>query len=117
MRCDGVLAWIVLLGWMVACGSVPEDKPLEASVEFTGTQFIITNRSTDVWRDVELEVNGDFTANLGLISPGQSASVGALQLAKSDGTRFNPIQFKPQRAMVKARQPNGQRGYYVGSWK
>ncbi len=94
---------------------------LDAAVRFTGTQFVVTNNNIFAWNAVELEVNrsglfsGGYTADLGMVSPGQTITIGALQLANSDGVRFNPWQMKPQRATVKA-TVNGERIYYSAGW-
>lgn len=115
---SGVMAIVLLIGWVLACGggeSVSTAK-LRASVEFSGTVFTIKNLGAEPWRDVELRINDDFRGRLKPIAAGESGSIFASELAKSDGTRFNPIQFKPQNAMVIAVLPNGQRGYYTGSW-
>jgi hypothetical protein len=98
----------------------PRTTELNASVRFSGTQFIITNEDSFNWSSVKMEVNG------GIISGGyeltvptmkakETYTVGAMQFADSDGKRFNPFQMKPQKFTIRASTPDGYR-YYVGGW-
>ena len=94
---------------------------LNASVRFTGTQFIITNNDSFDWRNVELEINpgllkSGYKLNAGLMSTGETYTVGAMQFAKPDGTRFNPLSVKPQSISISCDAPKG-KGFYSGKWK
>ncbi len=93
---------------------------LNASVRFTGTQFIITNKDSFNWRNVELEINpgllkSGYKLNAGLMSAGETYTVGAMQFAKPDGTRFNPLSIKPQSISISCDTPKG-KGFYSGKW-
>lgn len=98
-----------------------ETVSLDASVRFTGTQFIITNNEQRVWTDLKAEVNGVFNGyeyTFDSLKPGQTATIGALQFAKRDGTRFNPIQLKPTEFHLYADvDSRGTRGVWSGGWK
>lgn len=94
---------------------------LKASVRFTGTQFVITNRDTFPWTDVELDVNGGtfssgYTLSVKRMEAGQVYTVGAMQFANSDGVRFNPFQMKPKKFTIKA-TANGNLAFYFGGWE
>jgi len=98
----------------------PQDIHLNASVSFTGTQFIIQNNDSFNWTGVKLEINSGlirsgYSLNVALIEAAQTYTVGALQFAKSDGTRFNPFSMKPQGIFISASTPRGT-GYYSGKW-
>jgi len=74
---------------------------LNASVNFTGTQFIIKNNNFFAWEDIKMEVNGSilrggFILKVDRLMPGETCTVGALQFAKGDGTRLNPFAIKPK---------------------
>jgi len=73
-----------------------EEVDLNAQVLFTGTQFKITNKNNFNWTDVKLEVNGKYFYNVSIIKPNIEYTVGAMQFAKRDGTRFNPFTMKPR---------------------
>jgi hypothetical protein len=94
---------------------------LNATVQFTGTQFVVTNSDSFNWTNCKLEVNpktfsSGFTYQAALLAAGQTYSVGSLQFANGDGKRFNPFDFKPTSFSVSCDTPSG-RGYYYGGWK
>jgi hypothetical protein len=101
--------------------STAPDPELPAKVSFTGTQFVVTNEGSAQWTDTKADVNGGilsdgFTLQIGTVEPGAKLTVGAMQFAKSDGTRFNPFQMKPQKFVLTATM-NGKLAVYVGGWQ
>lgn len=79
----------------------PADKALEASVRFTGTQFIVSNLGADGWSNVTISINpgllgGGFELRVPSIDARSTYTVGGLQFADDKGTRFNPLTMKPQ---------------------
>ncbi len=69
----------------------------KASVNFTGTQFVISNLDDLDCQNAKLQINGGmFSLDGYLLAAGQTYTVGAMQFTKKDGTRFNPIQVKPK---------------------
>jgi hypothetical protein len=131
--CVSVIVLFVVL-WVIgqftgsstpSSGSSPSPSStmadLNASVRFTGTQFVITNNDNADWTNVELEINGGilsggYELRTPRIGSKETVTVGALQFAKSDGTRFNPFQMKPQKFVITARI-GGRDGIYVGGWE
>jgi len=125
----GVIVFIAIAMWI--CGvfetkeqpetpSEPLYVDLNASIKFSGTQFIITNNDSFDWKNVELEINSGllksgYKLNAGLMSAGQTYTVGAMQFAKGDGTRFNPLLIKPQSVSIFCDTPKG-KGFYSGKW-
>jgi hypothetical protein len=116
----GVVAWILACG-----GGTPDPSTqladLNAAVRFTGTQFVVENKGTQAWRDVELDLNGGtfssgYIYRFDSVPPFGSATIGAMQFANSDGQRFNPITHKPQKFVITATLPSGQKGIYAGGW-
>lgn len=114
----------ILLAVIVGCSGSSSQEPrqleLGCSVRFNGTQFFISNEDLYDWNDVQLKINygvidDGFTLSVPRIGKGQTYSVGALQFAKSDGQRFNPLQYKANKIMVIAETSHG-RGYYFGGW-
>ena len=90
-------------------------------MRFTGTQFVVTNNDSYVWRNCEFEVNpktfsSGFTYKAGELAVGKTYSVGALQFGNGDGQRFNPFQFKPTSFSIACDTPSG-RGWFFGGWK
>jgi len=91
---------------------------LNASVSFTGTQFIIKNNNKFAWVNVKMEVNGSilkggFILKEDGLMPGETYTVGALEFAKGDGTRLNPFVIKPKDFDIYCYNSKGD---LIGSW-
>lgn len=94
---------------------------LAAAVRFTGTQFVITNNDAFNWSNCRMEINsgiarGGYELRAPLIAARSTSTVGAMQFAKRDGERFNPISMKPNSFSIACDTPQG-RGYSFGEWK
>lgn len=114
----GILLFLIVL--VVGAGILLSDdetkietsqpaKTLSARIRFDGTQFTITNNNTFNWTNVKFELNsgilkGGYILRQGRIKAKNTYTVGALQFAKSDGTRFNPFTMKPQSIFIFADQ-------------
>ena len=131
MGCLAVIAlFLVMMAYCVIRPTPPRQPSasaivdIKADVQFTGTQFRVTNADTRIWTDIELELNdpglmdSGFLYRLDGLKPQEGITIGAMQFAKPDGTRFNPFSMKPNQLTVRAVvNANGQRGLYVGGWK
>lgn len=94
------------------------ERKINAAVRFTGTQFVITNNDSFDWAGVTMEINsglfaGGFVLEHPRLVARQHYTVGALQFAKSDGTRFNPFAMKVQRFRITCETPHGL-GFWTG---
>ena len=94
---------------------------LDASIKFTGTQFIIANNNNFDWLNVKIEVNGSplkggFILKTDTIEAGETYTVGALQFAKEDGTRFNPFIYKPQKFDIYCNTLKGAKASWSADW-
>ena len=105
-----------------------EEKPdstvkLKANVSFSGTQFVITNNDSFDWRNVKLEINsgvirGGYILKEAVLQAGKEYTVGAMQFAKGDGTRFNPFQMKPKNFSISCDTAKGKlTGFWYGGWE
>lgn len=126
---------IFLIGvlFLVCIPRGPERKPAEtpssstleyvdlnASVKFTETQFIITNRDNFDWTNVELDVNSGivksgYVLKTQRMKAGEVYTVGAMQFAKGDGTRLNPFTTKVLNLSISCDTPGGH-GFWKGSY-
>ncbi len=108
--------------------STPSAQPqtstvdLNAAIRFTGSQFVISNNDNFDWTNVKFDLNrpGIFSSgyvfNTARIEAGNTYTVGAMQFAKDDGTRFNPITTKAQKLWISCDTPRGT-GLYSGKWQ
>jgi hypothetical protein len=74
----------------------PVHLPLPATIRFTGTQFVIENRSDEALLGVRVTVNGGvfgggYRYELPQVASYATATIEAVQFADSDGQHFNPI--------------------------
>jgi len=85
---------------------------LHGTAKFTGTQFVITNNDEFAWSNTVLTLNPGFfdsyKLTLGDLEAGQTCIVGAAQLTKSNGERFNPFTHKPCVLLITAYTPDGE---------
>ncbi len=88
---------------------------LKAQVDFTGTQFVITNNDSFDYNDVTISINGDYKLNVPKLSAYETYTVGMMQFADKKGNRFNLSQ-KPLSVYISSRNANGKYGYYSASW-
>jgi hypothetical protein len=100
-------------------GTAREEAKLHAEVRFTGTQFVITNLDKYDWADVRMTVNshgwsGGYKLTAKRIEAGATYTVGALQFAESDGTRFDPFTHKAQ-SFDLAADAEGQSRFWSGA--
>ena len=130
LGCFGfIVAVAVVIGlwaWLSGDGDSPRTPApsridLKASVVFNQRQFVISNRDSFDWTNVGLEINyglisSGYQLKVSRIAAGQTYTVGAMQFAKSDGTRFNPLTTKAQRLFISCDTPKGN-GSYFGTWK
>ena len=96
-------------------------RDLNASIRFTGTQFVITNNDSFDWTDVKLEVNSQglrsgYILRSNVIEAGTTYTVGAMQFAKKNGEKFNPFTHKPTNFSIWCDTPGGKNGSYYGAW-
>jgi hypothetical protein len=121
---------VLLVSSVRGCGTTTTKPPsntqttstvdLRASVNFTGTQFVIANGDTFAWTNVVMKVNSGFIASgfvlrTSRMEAGQTYTVGALQFAKDDGTRLDPLSTKPKEFSITADTPRGT-GWWFGGW-
>jgi hypothetical protein len=79
---------------------------LPATVRSTGTQFIVTNDTSQPWQDVRFAIIGanseEYDFELPELAPGQSAHAPAIRFTTSKGGRFNPQRALPRTFIVTA---------------
>lgn len=128
MGCLGFIILVIIVYFVMFSGNDGENEKetsyikLNASVRFIGTQFIIENDDNFDWLNVKMEVNGSlfksgFILETNRMEAGESYTVGALQFAKKDGTRFNPVAYKPQKFDISCDTPKGENAFWTGSWE
>ncbi len=89
----------------------------KASVNFTGTQFVISNLDDLDCENARLQINdGSYSLDGYKLEAGSTYTVGALQFTKSDGTRFNPIQVKPKTFNIYCSQIGSTNALGGASW-
>jgi hypothetical protein len=97
---------------------VPE-RTFNASVNFTGSQFVIGNLDTADCQNARLQINGGtYSLDGYILEKGQIYKVGAMQFTKKDGTRFNPLSTKPNSFFIYCKGSNELNGVgWYGEFK
>ncbi len=88
---------------------------LEASVSFTGTQFIIKNNDTFDYLNSKFEINGTYKLEGYTLKAGETYTVGMMQFADKQGNRFTNLK-KPQNFSIWCDLNNGKNGFFYASW-
>jgi len=96
----------------------PERKSeLNTKVNFLDGQFIITNLEDQNCIEARLKVNGKYALNGYTLEAGSTYTVGSMQFAKKDGTRFNPYNTKPQNLSISCQGDNElTSAFWYGEW-
>jgi hypothetical protein len=89
---------------------------LNASVSFSGTQFIIKNNDTFDYNNAKLEVNGDYILKGYNLKAGETYTVGIMQFADKKGNRFSSMQ-KPQKFSIWCDLNTEKNGFYFAEWQ
>ena len=134
-------SWIVfivigLIGWWIfssmlsnkANNATSKTISITASVSYTGTQIIIANNDSFNWDNTSISINPGiltkatsfdtgYSLDVGTIKPNNIYRFGILNFAKSDGTRFNPFQTKPQMIVITCKTPTGEDGTFGGKFQ
>lgn len=109
------LSTFVLLA-PACCGlgsSTEEWIDVQARVQCSGTQFVITNQDGFDWNDAEFEINDTYTLRITRVPAGGKVSLNLRDFTKADGTRFNPFTAKVLNLTLVCKCPKGT-GF--GSW-
>lgn len=89
----------------------------DAQVNFTGTQFYISNKESVDCQDAEITINSSYKLDHYNLGAYQIYNVGAGQFAKGDGTRLNPFETKPLDVNIRCRGNNKlTHTYYYGTF-
>jgi len=125
----GILVFFIIIGLSCTNGesntvsdTTSSTIDLNASVSFTGEQFIITNADDFDWTNVKLEINSVGLKSGYIYEPqitmvaAEVYTVGALQFAKKDGTKFNPFTIKPLNFSIWCDTLKG-KGFYYATWQ
>jgi len=80
-------------------------RQTQAKVNFTGTQFVITNANDFDWEEAEIVINEKYRYKTGLMKSGSTYEIGAGQFTDSKDNRFNPFETKPQEIRVYVKNP------------
>ena len=108
-----ILIIIVLaIGGLKSCLKTVD---LIASVDFTGTKFVIINLNDFDWTNVKLRINDKYVFKTQRIKTYETCTVDAMQFSKvSDRARFNPLLTKPQEFSISCDTPEGSGHWYGG---
>lgn len=100
--------------------ATPSQLELQAEVRFSETAYQITNIEDKDWTDCKLEMNaglirGGYVYKVALIQSQDPLIIPFREFTKSDGTRFNSYETKPQSLSISC-EVDGKHGFaYYGT--
>lgn len=82
-----------------------EEKQVKATINFTGTKFVITNANDFDWKRAKITINEKYSYEAPTMGAGATYEVGAAQFTDRNQTRFNPFETKPAELRIYVREP------------
>jgi hypothetical protein len=79
-------------------------KELDIAINFSNTQFLITNGESFALTDVKMKVNDKYVLNVYKIEAKGMYTVGMAQFVDSAGNRFNAFTMKPVKFYISAKE-------------
>lgn len=96
----------------------PRKTELNAKVNFTDGEFTITNLDEKDCVGAWLKVNGKYSLDGYTLEAGTKYTVGSMQFADKDGSRFNPYSTKVQNFSISCQGDNEMtHAFWYGEWK
>jgi hypothetical protein len=96
---------LVIVGFNITRGASGNAIPdLNARINFSDTQFLLSNNDPFNWTNVKMTVNDKYDLIVDKINAGESYTVGMAQFADSSGNRFNSITMKPMHFSIRAKE-------------
>ena len=89
---------------------------LNASVSHSNLQFTIKNNDDFDYKNVKMEVNGEYTLIEDKLEAGKTYTVGFMQFADSKGNRFTN-KLKPLKFSITCDLDDSKHGSYFAGWK
>jgi hypothetical protein len=111
-----VIAFFFFLALSSSNDSSDSTTDLNASISFTGAQFVITNNDSFDYINAKFEVNDDYVLEGYTIKAGETYTVGMMQFADDDGNRFDMMK-KPLRFSIWCDLSDGKHGFYYATWQ
>lgn len=114
-----MLCLLAPLLWFLGCAKSEELSPLKlnAVIRYHNTQFTISNFDNFEWKDVRMELNGQYLYKDIIIGSGAICKVYASQFVKPDGTPFDTLAAQPEKLSIFCTIPQGRRGRYYVEWE
>jgi hypothetical protein len=99
----------------------PTYVDINAAVERSSTQILVTNRDSFAWTNCTVSINpglmsGGWEQQIARIGPGEQVAGGLLAFTRGNGERFQPSQYVVERVTVSCDTPNGD-GFYSGAFR
>jgi hypothetical protein len=113
VRILAILGLVGILGVAIAMGTIARSpSTLDASIQWDGNQFRITNNSNLQWSEINLALNSDYKYKVGVLVAHSELVVPYNQFAKDDGTQYDAKVTAPSSFYIVAQLANNQ----TGSW-
>lgn len=92
-----------------------DDVTLNAKIEKSSTQLVVTNNDLSSWDDVTITINDDYEYKTPVITTGSVNEIGFLLFTASDGKKFNPFDYAVKEVTISAKM-DGKYGFVMGNF-
>ncbi len=116
----GILITALSSSNIIKSSTTPQEiqKPdLTGNVQFTGTQFEITNSDNFPYENCHFELNGQYFLSPPDIYSGEVYTVGAANFATKNGARFDPFSIKPIKFVISCKSTSQTSGFGYWEWQ
>lgn len=90
---------------------------LNATIQKSDTQLVISNDDTFDWTNVKIVINGDYKYTLESIPMLSQQKIGFMKFADNDNKLLNPFEFKIVDVQVYCKTPSGNDGFVSAAFK
>jgi hypothetical protein len=113
VRIIAITGIVMILGISIAMGTIAKSpSTLDASIQWDGDQFRITNNNDFQWDEINLALNSDYKLKVGILMGHSELVVPYNEFVKDDGTKFDVTTMSPSGFYIFAQVANNQ----TGSW-
>lgn len=111
--------------FFISCSEPTSQSPLKKTKEITlnatiqksNTQLVITNDDTFDWKDVKIVINGDYKYTIESIPMLSQQKIGFMKFANNDNKLLNPFEYKIVDVQIYCKTPSGNDGFVSAAFK
>lgn len=120
-----ILTSILITLFLISCSAPTSQTPdkkskevtLNANIQKSGTQLVITNDDTFDWKEVKIVINSDYKYTIESIPMLSQQKIGFMKFADNDNKLLNPFEYKIVDVQIYCKTPDGSDGFVSAAFK